>query len=1121
MTTCLFCARRLTRCVVVSAAFLVGTFLQPSPAWPESKLPRVPEGFVVEVAAEPPLVRYPMMACFDDRGRLYVGESAGLNLKADELLRRLPNSILRLEDTDGDGRFDRRTVFADRMTFPMGGVWYRGALYVASPPYIWRLQDTDDDGVADRREVLVGSFGFSGNAASVHGCFLGPCGRIYWCDGRHGHRFAEDGRTWSEGLAARIFSCRPDGTDVEVFCGGGLDNPVEVDFTPEGEMVGCANIFLSNPRVDCLVHWVDGGAYPRFDQPCVAEFKRTGDLLPPLARLGHVAVSGMTLYRSTVFGPEFQNNVFTTEFNIHKVVRSVLVRSGATFRSQEHDFLVSDDPDFHATDVLEDADGSLLVIDTGGWFRIGCPYSQVAKPEVLGAIYRVRRVDARPPEDPRGLRLRLEQRAAAELVRFLDDPRPVVRERAVDLLALQGADAVPVLQSVLESRAADVASESTDVENSPAKTAGGFSVEARRNAVWALARMQPPELGLAALRLALDDPAESVRLAAARAVGTNRLRGVEDRLCRMVVEDTPPVRRQAATALGRILEAGYRPRASRFRQRVREDELRRKTTAAPVSASKAGRPLRGKDNRDAQTVHAAVQSLFESVRKGVTDRFLEHALVYALIRMADRDATVPFLRDSNPDVRRAALVALDQMDGGNLTREMVAPLLDTDDQQLQKQALKIIAARPGWAGETLQLLSQWLRQSELSEEQAVVLRGFIAAQAGDPKIQRLVADALKRKDLPTATRVLLLEAIGRASVRPLPKAWLDALRDSLAYPDRAVRLQAVRNIRDRQLSQFDQQLLTLARSEVQPEELRVQALAAVVKRLERLADNDFQFLLLRATTFDQPLLQLAAARTLAAAPLTERQLLTLADSLNVAGPVVAPVLLRAFSPDGLSGGSSNGRATPAPPAPYSQKVGLALLEALKQSAVPYVSGDELERLLQVYPESVRRAAGPLLKQLGSDTTQRTARLQQLLPLLKGGDPDRGEEVFFSTKAACSKCHSVAGQGAAVGPDLTTIGAVRTGQDLLESVVFPSATFARGYRPYTVVTIDGRVVSGLITRETGDALYLRTSELDEIRISKSDVEIVKESNTSIMPKGLDQLLTPDELRDLLAYLQSLR
>ncbi len=221
---------------------------------------KVPDGYVVELAAGPPLVAHPTMACFDDRGRLFVSENAGVNLSAAELEEQLPNSVRLLEDTDRDGRFDKSTVYADRMTFPMGGAWHDGALYVASPPNIWRLEDTDNDGVADRREILVSQFGYTGNAASVHGCFNGPDGRIYWCDGRHGHEFRDkEGNVTSKLAGSYIFSCLPDGSDIRIHSGGGPDNPVEVDFTDEGEMLGTVNIMYSRPRIDCLVHWQHGG----------------------------------------------------------------------------------------------------------------------------------------------------------------------------------------------------------------------------------------------------------------------------------------------------------------------------------------------------------------------------------------------------------------------------------------------------------------------------------------------------------------------------------------------------------------------------------------------------------------------------------------------------------------------------------------------------------------------------------------------------------------------------------------------------------------------------------------------------------------------------------------------
>src|SRR5437773_4078834 len=116
---------------------------------------------------------------------------------------------------------------------------------------------------------------------------------------------------------------------------------------------------------------------------------------------------------------------------MHKVTRHVLVPDGATFKTRDEDFLVSDNLDFHPTDVLEDADGSLLVIDTGGWYKLCCPTSQLHKPDVLGGIYRIRRQGAPRFYDPRGSKLDWGRMAARDLTNLLSDPRPVVRRRAI------------------------------------------------------------------------------------------------------------------------------------------------------------------------------------------------------------------------------------------------------------------------------------------------------------------------------------------------------------------------------------------------------------------------------------------------------------------------------------------------------------------------------------------------------------------------------------------------------------------------------------------------------------------------------------------------------------------
>lgn len=403
---------------------------------------KVPDGFTIERIAGPDLIEHPVMAGFDDRGRLFVAANAGVNLKKAELEKQKPNFVKMLEDTDGDGVFDKATVFADKMTFPQGALWHQGALYVASPPGIWRLEDTDNDGVADKRRMIVGGFAYTGNAADVHGPFLHPGGRLYWCHGRKGHDVKQkDGTVVSKAKGARIWSCKPDGSDIQVHAGGGMDNPTELCFTREGEILGTVPLLYARPRRDALVHWVYGGVYPRADQQAVInEFKWTGGLLGHVVDLGHTAPSGVMRYRSEHFGKQYTDNIFLCEFNSQRVMRVVLKRFGSTYTGTAEPFVTTTNPDAHFTDVLEDADGSLLVIDTGGWFRIGCPTSKIAKPNIKGAIYRIRRKGGKKYADPRGEKIEwditrtpdvVRTANSSEIIRYLADKRPAVSDQAL------------------------------------------------------------------------------------------------------------------------------------------------------------------------------------------------------------------------------------------------------------------------------------------------------------------------------------------------------------------------------------------------------------------------------------------------------------------------------------------------------------------------------------------------------------------------------------------------------------------------------------------------------------------------------------------------------------------
>ncbi|WP_082408343.1 PVC-type heme-binding CxxCH protein [Verrucomicrobium spinosum] len=393
----------MSRKIIVLAALLYHLGSQSGSGEPPQYT--LPEGLELVSAAAPPLVHHPIMGCVDPQGALYLGDAAGLNLNKAELETQLPNRVLKLVDDNADGVYDRATVFADKMTFPQGACWHEGALYVASPPGIWRLRDADGDGVAEERTMIVGGFDYTGNAADVHGPFLHPNGRLYWCHGRKGHRVVQSagGKLVHEGLASGIWSCQPDGSDVRWHSLGCADNPTEIDFTPEGDIIGTCNLYYSQPRGDTLMHWLEGGVYERADMmKAITGLPRTLERMPVIHNFGHVAVSGCTFDRTGVLFPPSagKRTLFVTHFNTQRVVRMELEPLGSTYKAVEREFLKIHDPEAHLTDVIEDRDGSLLVLDTGGWFRIGCPSSLMAKPDVKGAVYRIRKSgqgDLAPP----------------------------------------------------------------------------------------------------------------------------------------------------------------------------------------------------------------------------------------------------------------------------------------------------------------------------------------------------------------------------------------------------------------------------------------------------------------------------------------------------------------------------------------------------------------------------------------------------------------------------------------------------------------------------------------------------------------------------------------------------
>src|SRR5699024_1306336 len=247
----------------------------------------------------------------------------------------------------------------------------------------------------------------------------------------------------------------------------------------------------------------------------------------------------------------------------------------------------------------------------------------------------------------------------------------------------------------------------------------------------------------------------------------------------------------------------------------------------------------------------------------------------------------------------------------------------------------------------------------------------------------------------------------------------------------------------------------------------------------------------------------SAARILHQATLSEQQLLRIAQKqLPQADPFLVPSLIEAFQGN------------------RSENVGLALVEVLNSSpeTLDNVTRQDLQSLMNTYPEAVQTAAAPLMEEIQKRQSERLSKLQELEHQLVDGNVGEGRKLFFG-KATCSTCHSVGNEGTEFGPDLTNIGEIRSSHDLLEAIVFPSASFAREYETYQVTTASGSH-TGVIVEQLSEALVLSVGPRQEIRTPRDDISSIETQSMSLMPPGLHQSLTQEELSNLMAFLEAL-
>lgn len=994
----------------------------------------VPEGFTAELATTPGLSAYPMFMEFDEAGNLYTAESTGSDMKAAAMIENPSFMILRLSDTDSDGVYDSKTVFADKLTFPMGVLWHKGSVYVAAPPDFVRLKDTNNDGVADEREVLLTGWNMR-NSASLHGPFLGPDGWMYLTHGRHGYDITTKEGERLQGEASRIWRCRPDGTQLERMAGGAFDNPVEIIFTPAGETIGTMTYFRdpAQGQRDALMHWVEGGVFPKPGES-TAEFVRTGPLLPTMTKFARIAPAGLVRFDGDFWGEEYNGNLFSAQFNPHRVQRHKLFRDGATYRTEDSDFFTSSHPDFHPTDVMQDADGSLLICDTGGWYVDACPVSRISKPEITGGIYRVRRADAPAVADPWGKEIDFVTPSAEALTPLLADSRPQVRRQVFSQMLVRGERAVEPLSKLL-----------AESEN----------VSARLQALWILGQIGGEDAEYP-VRGALRDPSPDVRIAAARICGLANNKLSIPLMGALLFDPDPAVRRQVASSLGRMkaVETGY---------------------------------------------------MIYMAAGNAVDPFEAHALTYAAIQMNMEKVAQFALKHTNPAIQRTAAISLDQMRSDFLHVEDVLPLLTSENDSLRETGLFIAARHPEWSETLLAHMTEVLKSESFDPAAADGLKSILLTYATSGPAQEQIAALLADPALDVPRKLFLLSIVEGAAITSLPETWIATLGALITNGPDELRWPAVNLVQSRNLAEHDAILTAQAADPALPLGYRLHALGAIAARVPELDPASAELILsvLKDREGD-PAQRQAAGRVLAAAKLSDAQLLTLAnDVLKDADVLTVPNLLKAF----------NGKQDLA--------VGQALVASLGSPTFPahMRTPDTLEPILAGFPDEVRAAAEPLLAQQKAEEALRVAKLLELEPLAMSGDVGRGRRIFFGEKAACYTCHAIGDEGGNLGPDLTTVGVVRTSHDILESVLFPNASLVQDYETFTVET-DWQTYDGVIARQDNESITLRTGVDEEVRINRSDITTMTTSPISKMPEGLDLAVTREELIDLITFLKSL-
>lgn len=1144
---------------------------EPLTAAEQQKTFQLPPGFSIQLVAAEPQIAKPMNLAFDVRGRLWVtsSEEYPFAAKDDQTPR---DTVKILEDTDGDGLADVVKTFADQLNIPIGLYPYRDGVICFSIPDILFLRDTDGDDRCDVREVLYGPFDTSRDTHGMCNAFRrGDDGWIYACHGFN-NQSQVTGRDGNQVVmhSGNTFRFRPDGSRIEHFTHGQV-NPFGMAVDRFGDL------FTADCHTKPVTLLMQGGYYDSFGKP----HDGLGYVPGVMDHLhGSTAIGGIALGEQTRFPADYQHSSFGGNVMTSRINRNRLDHAGSTVRAVEQpDLLSCRDPWFRPVDLVAGPDGALYIADFYnriiGHYEVDLMHP--GRDRHRGRIWKISyngNTDggaAAGQSQPADSSVDITGNSTEQLIEILRTALPQSARMIADHLADNiGEAAVPLLQkslrddsATLRRRALRILQRLHAADEAVLQAAADDPDEAVRVHCFRTLRECGEGNSVSAVfarKLILQgfqDPGAMVRRAAVQAAANHLDSGLIAPLLSLF-HQTDSVDLHLRHAIRMVL-----------RDHLRNDEWCREimTSASdPDAVVLAGLSLSLKTAPAGEFIAEHVALLAEAE----PDRLAEY-LQFAAAYVSPESAAVvaKAVRAKFDDNIRLQIQLLDSMEAGFAQRSLIPPSAVTDWaehvvlqllemrtpedlQALQRPAVLSWSYVPHpdsanpdnlWMVSTARQSADGMKNTPLfssiekGENRTGIYRsaaftagdsfsfylaghdGFPDKPAGGKNTVRLhdavsgevlVQAAPPRNDVAQKVEWSTAKWKGRSVRLELVDgdtagafAWLAAGRfsDERLNPNdtNENRRRAADVIGDYRLKVFVPALRTLLEND-QTDRDGLAALASAFVKLH--PDNRMAAAAMIPNIAGASAIHVQQAIDAILKQDIAQAQQVLADSAQSAAAAEQLRLAEQLAADG------DGAETL-----------LSLVAAGKMSA-RLLQRPSVRQRLDVIRDG---ALKPQLEHLTAGLPAEDAAVEKLIRerrrrfLTGDGLPDLGKELF---KKHCAVCHQVAGEGKKVGPNLDGIG--NRGPDrLIEDVLAPNRNVDVAFRTTTVVTTDGKAISGLLRELENDRISIVDSQGRETLMSLRDVDERIASSLSPMPANIAELVTEDQLQHLLTYLASLR